>query len=221
MQIANISKDRMFLACGALVAPVFYFIAICQLAMRPEFDMRRLPLSYLSIGRVGWIQNLNFLTTGALALLCAVGMRRALRRERDRRSACILIGLFGLGMMAAGVFNPDPLVASGSLPSTSGHGALHTAAFMTAFASLIGACFVMARCFAREQRTAWRSFSVGTGLAVPFLIVLSSATPRWAGLIIALAGLMLFSWLSAIAWNLLKLSRGLAPRACPLAVARF
>lgn len=220
MKAKKLQQELMLVTCGAFVAPMFYLLAVLQLAVRQDFDIRRLPLSYLSIGRLGWIQDFNFFITGVLAVACAIGLKGILRQSKGGRSIYLLVGLFGVGMITAGVFTPDPLPALGGAPTLSGHGALHMVAFMTAFLSLVATCFVMGRRFAREQRAIWKSISIGTGLMVPLFVILSSVNPKWAGLIIAFAGLVLFSWFSAIAFDFRRSANGRTSAAPGLAVAR-
>jgi integrase len=48
------TSSRNLLACGVAIAPVFYGIALVELLVRPDFDIRRLPISFLSLGPLGW-----------------------------------------------------------------------------------------------------------------------------------------------------------------------
>lgn len=195
--------SHTFLAGGMLVAPVFYLTAAVQLALRPDYDILRLPLSFLSLGPLGWIQDLNFLVTGALALLCAIGMRSTLRGQPGGVAMSLLIGAYAVGLMAAGVFGPDPLPSAGSAPtSMTVTGTLHMLAFLLAIWSLIAACFVMARRFARQGQRKSALYCVISGLSPPLLVGAAMAAPAFAGLIIALAGLILFGWVSLIAYRL-------------------
>ncbi len=196
-------------ACGMLVAPVFYGMAAIELALRPGYDIQRLPLSFLSLGHLGWIQSLNFLVTGTLAFLCAVGLHTTFRGERGRVWAPALIGLYGGGMVAAGIFGPDPLPGAASgRPDMTVAGTLHMVAFVVAFWSLIATCFVMAWRFAKQKEKVWAVYSIASGLLTPILVVLATADPTHAGLIISGAGLVLFGWLSAIAFQIRRAVSG-------------
>jgi hypothetical protein len=193
----------MLLGCGMFVAPVFYVTAAIELALRPDYDITRLPLSFLSLGHLGWIQSVNFLVTGALALLCAIGIRMGFRAEQGRVWVPALVGLYAAGMLAAGVFGPDPLTSAASgRPNMTVAGTLHMVAFLVAFWSLIAACFVMARRFAQQKKKRWAAYSIGSGLLTPMLVVVAMADPALAGLIISGAGLVLFGWLSLIAFEI-------------------
>ncbi|HEV2415150.1 MAG TPA: DUF998 domain-containing protein [Candidatus Dormibacteraeota bacterium] len=72
------------MAGGAAVGPLFVGLSLAQVPFRPGFVLGRMPISMLTLGDLGWIQILNFVVTGLLALACAVGMRRTLRHRSGR-----------------------------------------------------------------------------------------------------------------------------------------
>ncbi|WP_082599878.1 DUF998 domain-containing protein [Agromyces sp. Root81] len=67
-------STRILLAAGVAIAPIFLAIALAQMALRPGFDITRHAVSSLTNGDLGWVQTLNFVVTGALAILFAVGV---------------------------------------------------------------------------------------------------------------------------------------------------
>lgn len=192
--------DRTLLACGVASTPVFYALAALQLALRPSYDIRTQPISFLALGELGWIQVVNFLLTGALALAGALGLRRALRGQRGGTAGPILAGLYGIGMIGAGLFGPDPLPAPGQAPQMSATGAVHMVAFLVSFLSLIAACFVLARRFSAVGKRGWSLYSIVSALLAPVLVAASMANPSWAGVIVGGAGLVLFGWFSLVAF---------------------
>jgi uncharacterized membrane protein YhaH (DUF805 family) len=194
--------DRTLLACGAASTPVFYALAALQLALRPGYDIRTQPISFLALDELGWIQVANFLLTGALALAGALGLRRALRGQRGGTAGSILAGLYGLGMIDAGLFGPDPLPAPGHAPQMSASGAMHMVAFLVSFLSLVAACFVFARRFSAVGKRGWAFYSIVTALLAPGLVAASMANPSWAGVIVGGAGLVLFGWFSLVAFEI-------------------
>lgn len=194
------SLDRALLACGVASTPVFYALAALQLALRPGYDIRTQPISFLALGELGWIQIVNFLLTGVLALAGALGLRRALRGQRGGAASPVLAGLYGLGMIGAGLFGPDPLPAPGQAPQMSATGAMHMVAFLVSFLSLIAACFVLARRFSAVGKRGWALYSIVTAVLAPVLVAASMANPGLAGVIVGAAGLVLFGWFSLVAF---------------------
>lgn len=190
------------LACGVASTLFFYAVVAVQLVLRPHYDIRTQPLSFLAIGEFGWIQVANFLVAGALALAGAVGLRRALRGQRGGASGPILAGLYGIGMIGAGLFCPDPLPVPGQAPQMSVTGAFHMVAFLLSFLSLIAACFVFARRFGSVGKRGWAIYSIVTALLAPALVAAGMATPSWAGVIVGGAGIVLFGWLSLVAFEI-------------------
>ncbi len=204
------SLTRVLLACGVASAPLFYVLAIIQIPIRTGFDIRHNMISSLSLGDLGWVQIANFMLTGLLALLCAIGMRRLPLSGRGGTWGPVFIGLYGIGMILAGIFHPDPSLgfppgAPAGMPAAmSPQAVVHTFAFFTAFLSLIVACFVFIRRFASLGNRGWAIYCAATGVVAPLLIILGSSNPSWVGLIIAFAGLVAFGWVSMVAFKLLS-----------------
>jgi Protein of unknown function (DUF998) len=104
------SVPDFLLVCGVALGPLFYVVVVLQILTRTGFDIRRHPLSLLSLGDAGWIQIANFILTGLLAVACSVGVRRALRNAACGTWGPLLIATYGLGMIVAGLFPPDQLL---------------------------------------------------------------------------------------------------------------
>jgi hypothetical protein len=75
---APTGQTARLLACGVVAGPLFIGLVLLQAITRDGFDLRRHPLSLLSLGGLGCIQIANFVVAGALCVACAVGMRRVL-----------------------------------------------------------------------------------------------------------------------------------------------
>lgn len=174
---------QLLLACGAIGAVGFIAVFLIAGALRPDYETLYQPVSSLSLTESGWVQITNFVVTGMLMLACAVGLRRALLPAGGGGATWgpRLIGLFGMGLFAAGVFVTDP--AFGYPPGTPAgvpttdtvHGILHNVASILVFASLPAACFVFARRFAAQPGSgSWKTYSFLTGIAVPVLIASTS-----------------------------------------------
>lgn len=201
----KVSLNKLFLLGGAVSAPFFYFIAIAQAFTRTGFDIRRHAISTLTLGELGWIQSANFIVTGLLALLTAFALRNSLRGGKGSIWGPLLIGIYGLGMTAAGFFRPDPGLsfppgAPEGMPTAMSVGAsLHSAAFFTAFLCLIAACLVFARRFANQDERGWSTYCLASAVIAPLLIGLGMGLNTWIGVIMGIAGMVAFGFVSALA----------------------
>ncbi len=136
-------------------------------------------------------------------------MRRVLRPDRGGTRGPLLIGIYGLGLIGAGIFVADP--AFGFPPGTpanaqtiSWHGLLHFISGGTGFLALIAACFVFARRFAALGERGWAAYSVATGVIFFAAFIGIASGPGqplivigfWIGVILA------WAWLSALSARL-------------------
>ncbi|TCB97307.1 DUF998 domain-containing protein [Micromonospora zingiberis] len=58
----------------------------------------------LANGPFGWVHSANLMVSGALVVAGAAGLYPTLRS----RTAAALLGLYGAGMVGAGIFRADP-----------------------------------------------------------------------------------------------------------------
>lgn len=194
---------RALLVCGVVAGPLFVGVAVVQILTREGFDLTRLAISSLSLGDLGWIQITNFVVAGLLSVSVAIGLRRALHGVRAGTWGPPLVGLFGISLIAAGIFTTDPALgfppgSPNELPTTfSWHAQVHNIVSPLAFAALTAACFVFARRFAGLKRWGWVAYSVLTGLLIPLL----SLWPSYGGAGVRLfaATVLAFGWLTATA----------------------
>ena len=200
---------RGLLACGVALAPVFIGSLVVQMLIRPGYDIRRQPLSLLTLGDLGWVQVATFVVSGLCGLACAVGVRRTLRHGPAAAWGPPLLGLFGLALVAAGTFVPDPSMGfppgapQGVPAGMSWHSVLHGVAFFTAFTSLVVLCVLFARRFAGLGRRGWTAHCVVTAVVAPVLVAVGMTHPSVAGIPFAVAGAIAFGWVSALAAGLL------------------
>ena len=179
---------------------------------RPGFDLTRDDTSLLSNGNLGWIQIANFIVTGAMVVACAVGMWRAMGTGRGATWGPCLLAVYGLGLIAAGVFVADPMngfpagTAPGRPEVISVHGMLHIVAAGIGFLCFVAACFVISRRFAAEHRRGWTWFSRVTGLA--FLLAFAGLASGWTSPVVVLAFwaalLLAWSWIGGLAVHLYR-----------------
>jgi hypothetical protein len=160
---------RALLGCGIAAGPLYILVGSIEALTRPGFDPTRDDLSLLSNGALGWIHVALLVTTGLLTMAGAWGMRRSLDGGRAATWGPLLIGLYGLGLVGAGIFSADP--TRGFPPGTSAgahavswHGLMHFVSGGIGFIGLIAACLVFARRFARLKQRAWATYSVITGV---------------------------------------------------------
>ena len=200
---ARDSGTRALLTCGIFTGPLFFVVAIIQALTRPGYDIRQNAISQLSLGDLGWIQITSFILTGLLAVASAIGVRRMLKGQKGGGWGALLMGTFGLGLIIAGIFPPDaafgfpPGSPAGPAVSMSGHATLHAVGFFISMLSAIINSFVFVRRFGAVSARGWAGYSVASGVAAPVLIVLSIVLQSWAGVIVALAGAVVFGWVTA------------------------
>jgi Protein of unknown function (DUF998) len=201
------TTTRALLAAGVAAGPVWLTVAAAQALTRDGYDLSRQPLSLLALGDLGWIQTANFVLSGLLAVVGAVGMRRALRGGRAGAWGPALVAVFGLGLLVAGVFVSDPSMGfpagapEGAPPTLSWHAALHGVGAMLAFGSLTVACLVFARRFAGLGQRGWALLSVLAAVAV--IVVMAWPDQDTISVRMAVGSAIIFGWLSAVSARLI------------------
>ncbi|HET9780290.1 MAG TPA: DUF998 domain-containing protein [Candidatus Dormibacteraeota bacterium] len=201
---------RSLLGYGVLAGPVYVVAALAQGLLRPGFNLLHDDVSLLSNGSLGWIQIANFIVTGAFVIAAAAGMARALKGQSTWGPR--LLGGFGAGLMAAGVFVADPMngfpagAPAGRPETISVHGILHIVVAAIGFLCLVASCFVIARRYGRESRGRMKWFSIITGVVflLAFAGVASGSSSAivilgfWAGVIVA------FAWIATVSIDLYR-----------------
>jgi hypothetical protein len=203
---------RALLACGVIAGPLFTVVAVIEMLTRPGFDLRRHDLSLLSNGDLGWTLMAAFVVTGLLAIAAAVGMRRVLRSGPGRTWGPILLGIYGLGYVGAGLLVPDPMngfppgTPNGPPSAVTWHSWGHLVSGSLGFLALIAACFVLARRFARLGQRGWMIYSILTGILVLAAVVGISSGSQQAAIIVGFftAGILGWAWISALSLRLMR-----------------
>jgi hypothetical protein len=206
------SRVKVLLRCGVIAGPLFIVLAFAQALMRSGFDFADHPLSLLTLGGLGWVQIVNFFLAGVLFMASAFGMRRVLDSDNGGTWVPRLIGLFGVGLIAGGLFVPD--AAFGFTPGSpaavpdelSWHGMAHALAFTLGFGALVAALFVLARRHLRLGERGLARTSVIVGIVVLSLSMWPNMggdpegrfAPLWAAMVVG------FGWASWVAGRLLK-----------------
>jgi hypothetical protein len=185
--------------------------------IREGFDPTRHDLSLLANGEWGWFHITLLVLTALLTVAGAVGMRRVLRGGRGSTWGPLLIGVYGLGLIGAGVFVADPAggfppkLPASAYGTVSWHGLLHFVSGGIGFLGLIAACFVFARRFSSLGERKWAAFSVGTGVlyfSAFFGIAIGSqqsgANLTFVVLAFSAAVVLGWAWVSAVAPRLMN-----------------
>ncbi len=208
----GVRVTRSLLGYGVVAGPFYVALVLGQALLRPGFDLVHDDASLLSNGPFGWVQVANFVLTGLMVIACAAGIRRALRPGMGSLWAPVLLAVFGLGLVGAGVFVADPMggfppgTPAGRPESISVHGLLHIASAGIGFLGFAAACVVVGQRFARDRRARWAWFSRVT--AVVFLagfagVASGSGTATvvigfWIALLVA------WAWLGGMAVTLYR-----------------
>lgn len=198
------SSERLLLA-GALAGPVFFASAITQMLTREGFDITRHPISQLSTGSLGWLQITTFVLAGLGGLALAAGIKRTLTEGLGRRVLPIFVGIFGAGLIAAGLFTMDPEhgfpvgTPDGSVAQMSWHSIVHSAAAAVAFTALAVAAIVLAVRYVR-RRAVLPAVLNGAAALLPM-------SPDHMSIQIAVNGLVAFTWTTILAQSLRRVAR--------------
>jgi Protein of unknown function (DUF998) len=197
-------RSRRLLACGIVAAPLYVAVVLAQALTRDGFDLTRHPASLLANGDLGWIQTTNFVVSGALSILAAVGLRSALT-GRGRTWAPRLLAMYGVGLLLAATFPADPAAGfpvgtPADYAEISSRGVGHFVAGTIGFSGLIAACFVMAAHFRSIGRTAWARYSTATGalFTASFVGLMAGAGKPVTIVGFGVAVLIGWTWIAAV-----------------------
>lgn len=208
-------NNRTLLLCGVIAGPLYVIVGIVQILIRPGFDITKHALSLMSNGDLGWLQVANFFVTGVLVVLFAIGIRRSFKGSKGGTFGPLFLAIFGLGMIGAGIFSADPgLGFPPGTPETahdiSMSGLMHFIFGGIGFYAFIASCFVFASRFKAEGSDGWFRFSVVTGMLFfgAFGAIASgsgsASTRAFVTVAFYLAVLLMWSWMTAVAWKLAR-----------------
>jgi hypothetical protein len=203
---------KSLLGYGVLAGTVFEVSLLAQAFTRRGFRIAHDDASLLANGPLGWIQVATFVVAGAMTIAFAVGAHRALAGRAGGKWGPRLAGVYGAGLMAAGLLRADPAdsfgpgAPAGKAAHISWHGDGHLISASIGFIALIAACFVIARYFSREGRRGMAVYSRVTG--VVFLASFAGVTTGSSSSAIVLpfyaAVLAAFTWLAIVSIHLYR-----------------
>lgn len=153
----------VLLLTGVAAAVMFVAVLIIEGLLRPGYEPVYHTGSELELGDRGWVQRANFLVMAAGVFAFAVGVHRAL----DSTIGALLLGVFGLGLVVAGAFAPDPVrgyppgSATDRETDLSWQAKLHDMSGPVMFLALFGACLAVAG----QLEGGWRLYTTLTAAA--------------------------------------------------------
>lgn len=210
---------RVLIAGGAIGPLLFIIVLLIEGATRPGYSAWHNYGSSLSLSPQGWEQIVNFLVCGLLSLGFAIGLRQMLHSGRGAVWGPMLLGIFSLALITAGLFVTDPSLGYPPGTHSSGpqtlHGTIHGVAGLVTFTSLTIACFVMARRFAgNPDWKGWALYSTISGLLVIGGFIASTAASVFdergiwpdspTGLFQRIAIIAGWGWIALLAIRLLR-----------------
>jgi hypothetical membrane protein len=201
------TATRAMLTCGVIAGPLFVATAAAQILTRDGFDLRRHPISLLSVGEHGWIQVTNFIVAGLLSIIFSIGVARVLTDGPGSRWGPRFCALFGVGLVIGGVFRADPALGfpagapEGYPEHITTHAMIHAFAPPLAFLSLIAACLVIARRLAADGL---RRAALLTRIVAAVCFVLSVPVGPGFSIRLFVAVALAFAWVAAYALYLLR-----------------
>ncbi len=195
-------------AVAGMIGPVLFMVVLLALTAiqydfmlgigwQPFRDPAGAWPSGLALGPYGWMQVLNFVVSGLLLMLLAVGLHTGVD-GRGARVGPVLLLIAGAAMALMG-FETDPIFREG--PRTL-HGWIHDLAFALFVLALLPSFFFLWRRFRKDAP--WRNharYTLVTGVMAALLISL----PGVAYYVFVVVVLV---WMEATAIRLWRLSRG-------------
>lgn len=136
---------------------------------RPVTDPAGAWPSGLALGPYGWVQTANFVVSGLLVMIFAVGLHRGATGGRGSWGGPVLLFIAGMAMALMG-FETDPIRRT--TPRTL-HGWIHDLAFVLFVLALLSALFFLWRRL--EKDPLWQNharYTLVTGILVAILLFL-------------------------------------------------
>jgi hypothetical protein len=157
------------LSCDAIGAFLFTATYVLEGITRPGYDAWQQPISALSLGPGGWVQQVNFVIFGVLMVLSAVGWYRFLTPGRGAIWFPLLQGISSLCLIGLGVFSMDPFPGyppGAALATSTVHGTLHSILAWVLILTLAVGCFAFAQYARLAHWRGWFVYSLITGMLI-------------------------------------------------------
>jgi hypothetical protein len=207
-------SNRFFLTCGVLAGPLYLFTSLVEMVIREGFNPLRHSWSLLSNGDLGWIHVLNLIITGLLTIAGAIGIHKVLK-GKGITWASYLLCLYGISLVAAGIFVADPVNGfppdAPTVTTMSTSGLLHLISGSIGFFAFSAACILFARYFAITHEYGWAKFSLVTGIAffTTFVGIAAGSQPNSPVLVLVtvlftLAVLLSWAWFTLVSYKFIQ-----------------
>jgi Protein of unknown function (DUF998) len=170
--------------------------------LRPDLDLLSRPLSEYAVGRYGALFTSALLVWGIAALIFAAGLHRGVMRSGWLSSGLLLLVVFAVGLIGAGLFPMDvPFPPEHfSLESFTRGGLIHVLSATVASACFPFAALFLSKSFQKDAR--WRSIhrrasmlALGSLAASASLFIISSRYIEFFGLVQRLLAAFAWSWI--------------------------
>ncbi len=210
---------KWLLICGQLGCILFIVLFLIQGQLRAAYSPLKFPISSLSIGEFGWIQRINFLISGSLIFLFAIGFRRATPLLKNSLWTSRLFGAVALGLIGAGFCSSDPIYgypmnAPLKIAQFTITGHLHDFFSIFVFVCLPIACFKMRNRFSEFNNQKWASFTLVSVIGMLSAFFLAAVGFKQTLLFVDFAGVFQrlsiifgFTWLIALSRLIIKVSK--------------
>lgn len=207
------AMQQLLLSCGAIAGPFFILVFLIEGALRNKHDPLRQAVSALAIGPRGWVQQANFIATGTLMFAYAFGLSSALRAYGGSFWVPVLVGIYALGLIGAGIFvtdRPGLRDRSSERPKRGIRGILHDVCSLFAFITLFIAFVAFHQLFAAAGAYGWAVYSGASGVLFGIGFILFTRGFVSTGWLASISGLLQritiaigWIWLSLVAAHLM------------------
>ena len=183
----GVSLAAILLVLGCFGAMVVLHV------VRTDLDPVRQVMSEYANGRFGWFMTAAFYAMGLASVALAVRLGRAIQRRRLSVAIRVLLGLGGLGLILAGVFEVERPAVPDTLEEI-----IHSNATLAAFTLIITAMLLFAVVCRRDPT--WSDFRVIAAVLAIIAAVAGAFSPfagqtTWSGLAQRVLGLTVVTWL--------------------------
>lgn len=214
----NLAVMKKLLYAGVVGPLVFILVFLVEGATRPGYSAWRHYVSQLATGPGGWVQVVNFLVCGSLVLAFAIALRQAIKASRGSIGAPVLLSLFAIALLVAGIFVTDPALGYpvGAQQVHTTHGMIHGLAGLAAFTLLPATAFVLAWHFAATRERRWAIYSMAVGALIVVFFIASTtvstmdAVGTWpnapTGFLQRIAIIGGWTWIAMVALHIIRTS---------------